>query len=105
MSAKIVTICGSMRFFDQMLQVAGDETAKGHIVLAPFPAGRYIDNLTNELRLDELHREKIRMCSQVIVVTNQQGFVGNATCREMAYAESIGKDITIRRFEIEEVAL
>lgn len=98
--AKIVTICGSMRFFDQMLHVAADETAKGHIVLAPFPVA---ENLANKLKLDELHREKIRMCSQIIVVTDQNGFVGNATRREMDYAESIGKDIAVRRFEIEDV--
>lgn len=49
---KIVTICGSMRFFEQMLQVAADETVKGNIVLAPFSViatadqGSDIDDVT-----------------------------------------------------------
>jgi hypothetical protein len=94
-----------MRFFDQILQVAGDETAKGHIVLAPFPAIRYVDGQANGMMLNELHREKIRMCSQVIVVTDQDGYVGDATRREMDYGRATSKDMDVRKFHIKEVAL
>ena len=99
----IVTICGSMRFFKQMLQVAADETVKGNVVLAPFSVVAPADQGSDlKALLDELHFEKIRMCSQIIVVTNQNGYVGDSTRREMGYALSIGKDMDVREFYIAE---
>lgn len=103
---KIVTICGSMRFFPQMLEVAAEETAKGHIVLAPFCVIAPEDQ-DDELkaRLDELHFRKIDMADEVIVVTDQNGYVGNSTRREMAYAIRTGKFLGLestREFTIAE---
>jgi len=99
---KIVTICGSMRFFEQMLQVAADETAKGHIVLAPFSVVSPEDQGSEfKAMLDRLHFEKIDMCEQIIIVTNQDGYVGNSTRREMGYALSCGKAMDVREFHIE----
>ena len=92
-----------MRFFPQMLQVAADETVKGNIVLAPFSVVAPADQGSDlKQQLDELHREKIQMCSQIIVVTDQNGYVGDSTRREMGYALSIGKGIDVREFYIAE---
>lgn len=99
----IVCICGSMRFYQQMLQAAADETVKGNIVLAPFSVVAPADQGSDLKRmLDELHREKIRMCSRIIVVTDQNGYVGNSTRGEMCYALSIGKEMDVREFYIPE---
>ena len=97
----IVTLCGSMRFFPQMLQVAADETAKGNIVLAPFSVVAPEDQ-GSELKamLDRLHFEKIDLAEQIIVVTNQNGYVGDSTRREMAYALSSGKGMDVREFHL-----
>lgn len=66
-----------MRFFEQMLQVAADETVKGNIVLAPFSVIATADQGSDlKQMLDKLHFEKIRMCSQIIVVTDQNGYMG-----------------------------
>lgn len=98
-STKIVTICGSMRFFKQMLQVAADETVKGNIVLAPFSVVATTDQGSDLKRmLDKLHFEKIRMCSSIIVVTDQNGYMGDSTRREMGYALYIGKEMDVREF-------
>lgn len=100
---KVVTICGSMRFFEQMLQVAADETVKGNIVLAPFSVVASADQGSDlKRKLDELHFEKIRMCSQIIVVVDQNGYMGNSTRREMGYALLIGKEMDVREFFIPE---
>jgi hypothetical protein len=90
-----------MRFFEQMLQVAADETVKGNIVLAPFSVVAKEDQ-NGELKamLDKLHFEKIDMCEQIIVVTNQDGYVGTSTRREMGYALNNGKDMDVREFHI-----
>jgi hypothetical protein len=99
----IVTICGSMRFFDQMLQVAADETAQGHIVLAPFsvvaPEHQGSDF---KAMLDRLHREKIDMAERVIIVTNQHGYIGSSTRSEMVYAAQQGKAWDVREYHLPE---
>ena len=97
----IVTICGSMRFFAQMLQVAADETVKGNVVLAPFSIVAATDQGGDlKAMLDKLHIEKIDMAEQIIVVTNQDGYVGTSTRQEMAYALSSGKAMDVREFHI-----
>jgi len=105
---KVVTICGSMRFFDQMLTVAAQETAKGHIVLAPFCVVAPEDQGDeHKAMLDRLHFQKIDMSDEVIVVTNQHGYVGDSTRREMAYAIGAGKFLGLdstREFNIPEEA-
>lgn len=99
----IVTICGSMRFLDQMLQVAADETAKGNIVLAPFSVVAPEHQASAfKAMLDRLHAEKIDMAEQIVVVTNQHGYVGDSTRREMGYALSIGKTMQVCEFHLPE---
>lgn len=99
----IVTICGSMRFFDQMLQVAAGETAKGNIVLAPFSVVAPEDQGSEfKAMLDRLHREKIDMAEQVVIVTNQHGYIGTSTRNEMVYAAQTGKSWDVREFHLPE---
>lgn len=99
----VVTLCGSMRFFEQMLQVAADETAKGHIVLAPFSVVAPEDqDGAFKAMLDRLHFQKIDMAERIVVVTNQYGYVGASTRREMAYALSTGKGMDVREFRLPE---
>ena len=103
MMASIVTLCGSMRFFEQMLQVAADETAMGNIVLAPFSVVAP-EHQASEFKtmLDRLHIEKIDMAEKVIVVTNQHGYIGDSTRKEMGYALSTGKAMDVREFHLPE---
>lgn len=90
--AKIVTLCGSMRFFDKMLTVAAEETAKGHIVIAPFSVVAKEDQGSDfKKMLDKLHFRKIDMADEIIVVTDENGYIGESTRREMVYAIQTGK--------------
>jgi hypothetical protein len=92
-----------MKFFPQMLQVAADETAKGNIVLAPFSVVAQEHQGSDFKRmLDQLHRVKIDMAEEVIVVTNQHGYVGTSTKAEMVYAAQQGKTWDIREFHLPE---
>jgi hypothetical protein len=101
--SKVITICGSMRFFEQMLQVAADETAMGHIVLAPFSVVAQ-EHQGSEFKqmLDRLHREKIDMAESIVIVTNQHGYIGTSTKAEMVYAAQTGKLWDIREFHLPE---
>jgi hypothetical protein len=98
---EIVTICGSMKFFPQMLEAAADLTAQGAIVLAPFSVVAPEDqDGTLKAMLDELHLRKIDMASRILVITNQSGYLGDSTHREMAYAIRTGKDVDVREFHV-----
>ncbi|OKH76105.1 hypothetical protein EB73_03435 [Mycobacterium sp. SWH-M3] len=95
----IVTLCGSMRFFGQMLAVAADLTARGHIVLAPFP----VDESSADARTDELaalHRRKIDMADRVVVVSDESGYIGEATRGEITYAQARGVSIEYRAVSV-----
>jgi hypothetical protein len=100
---KIVTVCGSMRFYPQMLQVAESETLAGVIVLMPFSVVAPDDQAGPvKARLDQLHRDKIDLSDEIIVVTNQHGYVGASTRAEMAYAGQTGKAWDVREFKLPE---
>lgn len=93
---EIVTLCGSMRFFADMLDVAARLTADGCIVLAPFvtvaPADQQYAN-EFKARLDLLHRRKIDLSQRVVVVTDARGYIGESTSAEIAYASAHAKPI------------
>lgn len=93
----ITTICGSMRFYAQMMEVAAELTLDDEIVLAPFcvvtPDGQ---ESAMKNQLDELHLRKIDMAYRIVVVTNTDGYLGASTLREMAYATQQGKQIEVR---------
>lgn len=85
----VITLCGSMRFFEAMLTIARDLTAKGFIVLAPFVIAE-----TPELKtmLDAMHRCKIDKSSAIYVV-DIDGYTGPSTKQEIAYALARGKAV------------
>jgi hypothetical protein len=89
---RVVTLCGSMRFYREMLAEAAELTARGHVVLAPFvvtaPDAR---GGPGKAALDELHRVKIDMCDEILVVTDGSDYIGASTRAEIRYARTKGK--------------
>lgn len=92
---RIVVICGSTRFWQQMADAAWTETLAGRIVVKPdvdmkrHGAG-YTDAAAVKVDLDELHRAKIRLADEVLVVGD---YIGESTTREIAYSRELGKPI------------
>lgn len=91
----IVTLCGSTRFKEKFLEVNQSLTLDGHIVLMPGVFG-HADGIELTVKqktaLDELHQQKIMM-SDAIIVLNVDGYVGQSTRSEVAYAERIGRAV------------
>jgi hypothetical protein len=98
----IVCLCGSTRFW-RAFQVAGlRETLAGRIVLSIGAASGTDDEHFGNLPraeydrvkaiLDELHLRKIDLADEVLVL-NVDGYVGESTAREIAYARLLGKPI------------
>lgn len=91
---KVVTICGSTRFRDEIAEANRALTLAGYIVLAPGVFGHAGDDMTEEQKasLDALHFQKIDLSGGIYVV-NPGGYVGESTQREIEYARRKGKDI------------
>jgi hypothetical protein len=92
---RIVCICGSTRFRDEIAAANRDLTLAGRIVLAPGCFGHSGDPMTDEQKvaLDQLHFRKIDLAAEVHVV-NPGGYIGESTRREIEYATAAGKHIT-----------
>lgn len=92
----IVAICGSTRFMNAMTEADLQETAAGRIVVRPGcdmkqPHALWGDSADAEdlkRRLDELHRAKIRLADEILVVGD---YVGESTTSEIRYARALGK--------------
>lgn len=95
---RIVAICGSTRFMEEMTEADVRETAAGNIVVKPGcnmkqPHELWADPDEAEAlkaRLDDLHRAKIRLSDEVLVVGD---YIGSSTTAEIRYARSVGKPV------------
>jgi|SRR5690242_17552940 len=102
---RIVVICGSTRFMADMQEANLRETAAGHIVVAPGvnmkqPHALWATEEQAEplkARLDALHRAKIRLADEVLIVGN---YIGDSTRAEIRYAASLGMPIRYTHPEV-----
>lgn len=100
---RIVVLCGSTRFYDQFQQANYTETMAGRIVLsvgfyphakAEHGHGEGVDhNSAEKVALDELHKRKIDLADEVLVVSDESGYIGDSTRSEIAYAAKLGRPI------------
>lgn len=91
----IITLCGSSRFKNEILEAAKTLTFDNHIVLAPFVFHHADDEeLSQEakIRLDNLHKQKINM-SDAIFVVNVNGYIGESTYSEIDWAQRMDKKV------------
>lgn len=89
----VITICGSMRFYNIMLKAAEELTTVQYIVLMPHVTKGVSNSTISEEELDRLHRAKIDMSDGILVVTGPDDYIGDSTSQEIAYAESTDKPI------------
>lgn len=94
---KIVCLCGSTRFTEQMLLITWELAKKGIIALGwclvPNAHGTHLAEKENVKDvLDELHKRKIDLSDEVIVV-NVGGYIGESTTNEVEYALAQGKPV------------
>ena len=91
---KVVTICGSMRYDDQMKKIARElETQKGYCVLQPvYNDQRKTDSFAELENIYASHNKKIELADAIYVV-NINGYIGEATKNEIAFAKSNNKEI------------
>lgn len=90
----VTCICGSSRFYRDMLRVATELTARGQVVLMPFDDVESEPDAERVAVLSGVHRERIRLADRVVVVTDGSGYVGKTTRAELQYATQLGNPIT-----------
>jgi hypothetical protein len=104
----IVAICGSTRFMAEMAEAELRETTAlpGKIVVKPGCDMKSSHTLWSDpveaaalkVRLDELHRAKILLADEVLVVGD---YIGDSTRAEIAYARSLGKPVRFTHPEVD----
>ncbi|MFF8902466.1 hypothetical protein ACF082_33905 [Streptomyces lydicus] len=105
---RIVAICGSTRFMAEMAEAELRETTArpGKIVVKPGCDMKSSHELWSDpveakalkARLDELHRSKILLADEVLVVGD---YIGDSTRAEIAYARSLGKPVRFTHPEVD----
>lgn len=91
----VVTICGSMTLYEDMLDLARRLTLEGRIVLLPFAIkvrGNADAHAEKASMLDAMHRSKIDMANEVIIVV-RDSYIGESTRGEIIYAAASGKPL------------
>ena len=93
---KVITLCGSTRFKEQFIKVQKELSLQGNIVISVGLFGHTGDDEVwkpgvKEM-LDDMHLRKIDMADEIFVI-NVNGYIGESTQREIAYAQQTGKAI------------
>ena len=99
----VITLCGSIRFKAEFMDVQKHLTLAGNIVISVGLFGHSGDHevwenmdegtltKTKEM-LDDMHKRKIDMADKIFVI-NVGGYIGKSTRSEIEYAKAIGKEI------------
>ena len=93
---KIITVCGSMKFYKEMMEITEKLELEGNCMLVPIynPSKTSKDDYTEEeaLMLDKMHKERIKI-SDAILVVNVNNYIGTSTKSEIEFAKSLNKEI------------
>ena len=95
----IVCLCGSTRFKDAWYEQTKRLTHEGFIVLGVGDLNPNKQDTNDPIepelkaKLDALHLDKIDLADEVFVVSDESGYFGSSTTREIAHAIRGGKTI------------
>ena len=91
----IITVCGSSRFKEEILEVARNLSLQGNTVLAPTVFHHMEEqDFPQEvlIQLDNSHKEKIEL-SDAIFVVNVNKYIGESTFGEIDWAQRKKKQV------------
>lgn len=92
---KVITVCGSLRFKKEIMEVTEQMELLGNCMIAPiYPTNPDKDAYTEEevVMLDKMHKEKIKL-SDAILVINVDHYIGSSTKSEIEFAKTLNKEI------------
>ena len=90
---KVITLCGSMRFFEEMQEIAMElETKYGYCVITPIGGTNITLNEETVENLAKAHYKKIDI-SDAVYIVNIGGYIGESVSKELRYAQKHKKEI------------
>lgn len=91
---KVITLCGSLKFKNEMMKVAEQLALEGNCVITPvYPTEENYTRTDEQIEnLKNAHFKKIDL-SDAIYVVNVNGYIGESTKLEIEYARSNNKEI------------
>ena len=91
---KIVTICGSFKFKEEMLRLSAElEIKNNYVILQPVYGCNDATYTAEEMEImGNLHMKRIEI-SDAIYVVNVGGYIGSSTKKEIEYAISLNKEV------------
>ena len=93
---KVITLCGSTRFKEAFLEAQKHLTLEGNIIISVGLFGHSGDQEVWKPGIkemfDRMHLSKIDMADEIYVI-NVDGYIGESTKREIAYAQTHGKAV------------
>lgn len=91
---KIITICGSLKFQKEMMEIAQKLALNGNCILTPiYPVLEDFKISKEQIEnLKKAHFKRIEL-SDAIFVINVNNYIGDSTNLEIEYAKSLGKEV------------
>ena len=90
---KVITLCGSMRFFNEMQEIARElETKYGYCAITPIGGPSTTLNKEEVENLAKAHYKKIDI-SDAVYIVNIGGYIGESVSKELRYAQKYKKEI------------
>lgn len=92
---KIITVCGSLKYTKEMMEIAEELGKQGNCMLTPvYPTKNDKSSYSpEEINIvSKMHLERIKL-SDAIIVVNIDNYIGESTKNETEYAISLGKEI------------
>jgi len=92
---KIITVCGSLKFQKEMMEITEKLGKLGNCMLAPvYPTNNDKTNYTEEeiKIVGQMHFERIKLADAILVV-NVNNYIGESTKKEIEFAKSLDKEI------------
>ncbi len=91
---KTITICGSMKFSEQMKQIAWKLEIEQGVNVLQCAYNEWNELITDDAlkRLTSAHYKKIDLCDAVYIV-DIDGYIGSSVEQEISYAKENGKEL------------
>lgn len=92
---KIITVCGSLKFKDEIMKMTEKMALQGNCMLSMiYPTNSDMRSYTEEEKeiLAKMHKERIKI-SNAILVVNVNNYIGSSTQSEIELAKNLNKEI------------
>lgn len=89
---KIITVCGSLKFKDEIMKITEKMALQGNCMLSITYPTKFAYTEEEKEMLGKMHKEKIRISDAVLVV-DIDDYIGSSTKSEIELAKALNKEV------------